>query len=264
MVAFRLLTFNRLPLAEVKPGIVPHGVNLFEAKLETRAQAEVRWSKTLEEINALPMPTTAGFKPFATKAEAVKLLAAMKANPIIQNIDAYAPNGGCFARAFVSDLILRRARFHPDSIGKIIKIMDEGQDITHHVGNALRAEDGDWWTFDIFDPRPKKLQTYGYPNTFLTEGTRWGPYGQDAERYSRSHFYKWRDDGSKKPDKSQPLYNGFITDVKRWFKENPHSALDKPVVAQSAAVVKPVGVADQQTLQVLARQRQQLAPDTFD
>ncbi len=243
-------------LKNTKPGVVPHGVNLFEHLQEPPLAARARWDQTLEALNAMPMPEGPR-KSGASQKEAQALLTAINAHPLVQKMDTYVPNGGCFARAFVGHLLALRSGYDKRSILKLIKIWESGN-ITHHVGLALRADDGGWWALDNLNTKVKRLETWGYPGTFATEANRWGPDLRFAEKYSPEQLWAMTTGLDAKVDRSAPFYGGLINDIKTWFTENP--ARGEALIAQLTPRKPPKAtllrtLADQQTAASLAAER---------
>ncbi len=238
-------------LKNTKPGVVPHGVNLFEHLKEPAIDARTRWDQTVEALASLPMPEGSR-KAGASRKEAQALLTAINAHPLVQQMDTYVPGGGCFARAFIGHLLALRAGYDKSSVLKLIKIWETGN-ITHHVGLALRADDGGWWALDNLNSKVKRLETWGYPGTFATEANRWGPDGQFAAKYHPSQLWRLTKEGQI--DRADPLYGGLMNDIKAWFTNNQArgDALVKQLTPRAKkTATRPMNLADQQTAQSLA------------
>lgn len=248
---------NRTPLWSLEPGLVPHGVNLFEHRLENHLLARTRWEKTIEAVNELPIPDNVGRKATATEKEAKQLHHALKTNEVFSKMDQLIPEGGCFGIAMLGHLMALHAGFDKQSLSKVLKIWEDGgmeKHISHHFAFAVRADDGGWWVIDYLDPGPKKFERWGSPGTFMAEANRWGIEGQHAEGYNPLQLFKWVEQYTPIADRNAPLYNGFINEVKSHFKSNPTSALDIPL-PKRVRKPKVLGDADAQTLEMLNRDR---------
>lgn len=221
--------------------MTPHGVNLLEARQLSPGEAQSRWRKTIEALNALPMPSSPGRKSAATHDDAVEFHRALKNHPLAKTMWRYAQNeqgeyvGGCFATKFLGHLMaLSHFRYHKDSIATGVTIFDDKANNSHHVWLALRATDGGWWRIDPESrpDGPEKIET-SLASTFIAQANRWGPGDLRpidsemhflAQRYSPEHLFKYRYPGtsSLEVDRNAPLMNGFMADVQTWFRENRH------------------------------------------
>ncbi len=242
----------KLALADVKPGIVPMGVDLHEAMKLSPAAKNERWSQTLESLNSMKMPSNPDRKGAATYDEALVLHQALAKNPIVVDMAKYQPNGGCFLKSMIGHLELLSAGYAKESSLSLFQIWDhqfpkEGEkpSISFHAARAVRASDGGWWVLDpLLKPEgPVKLESWGSASTFVGEGNRLLPEGQGAFKFNPSHFWNWTTPTSGVIDFESPRYNGFMPALKDYFRAKAGGR-----AWADATEARPVSEADMATL----------------
>jgi hypothetical protein len=234
----------KLALEDVRPGIVPAGVDLFESLKLSETEKAARWKATLAKLNSMPIPNNPGRKGAATYDEAKALLQTLAENPVVKNMARHVPGGGCFAKSMIGHLEWLSAGFDKESSLGVFDIWnpefpEPGAEpkVAFHAARAVRASDGGWWVLDpLFNPDgPVKLEAWGSETTFVGEGNRLLPNGQGAFKFNPSQLWNWTTPTSGLIDYGSPRYNGMMPAIRDRFLAK--AGLRAPVALTSEAVM---------------------------